>query len=274
MSHPTVRRIALPAAVGAVLLSCGTTGAHAAAPPERVNLEEVVNSLNESGGLYIHPGVSDLSDSQLDRLRGPLERARLPVYLAIFPKGTLPARATAFNRLIVDIHQGVGRKGTYAVVVGDELRAYSWALSPRTTVAVWKRAKKSGGTSMVGRLSAFAQGAGTAQPGKPGPGPNVGSERPITVPREEPDNESVEPKPTASPSDGMPTALLAGGGAAVVLAAGGAFLLYRRRGRGRPAQATAGAPAPGQAPAAQGTPGQGPVGPGRPTDTPPTETGR
>ncbi|HEX2315351.1 MAG TPA: hypothetical protein VHJ17_16520, partial [Thermomonospora sp.] len=186
-ARSTVRRIAVPALVAAAVLPFGATGAHAGAAPERVDLEEIVTSLNERGGLYIHPGAGGLSDGQVDRLRAPLERAKLPVYLAVFPKGALPARPTALNRLIVDIYRAVKRKGTYAVVVGGEMRAYSWAFSQRQTVKLWNDAKRTGGGSLVNRLSRFAQGAGTARPGTPGPGPDVGAEPAVVTPRPEPE---------------------------------------------------------------------------------------
>ncbi|TDB99804.1 hypothetical protein, partial [Actinomadura bangladeshensis] len=172
-----VRRAAIPIALAALLVPLGAPGALAAAP-SGVELADVVESLTENGGLYISPGVQDLSDGQLDKLRGPLETARLPVYIAIFPAGTLPDRATAYNRLIVDIYQAVKRKGTYAVVVGGKLRAYSWSVAPGTTAKAWANAKKNGGGSLINELSLFARNAGAAPPGKPGPGPQVGEESP------------------------------------------------------------------------------------------------
>src|SRR5690606_14741285 len=99
-SLPT-RRAAVTIAAAALFAPLGTPGALAAAPAE-IDLETVVTSLTENGGLYIDPGVKDFRDAQLDRLRGPLESANLPVYIAVFPAGAIPDRATAHNQLIVD----------------------------------------------------------------------------------------------------------------------------------------------------------------------------
>ncbi|MFB4311113.1 hypothetical protein [Actinomadura sp. GTD37] len=261
-----VRRVAIPIALAALLAPLGAPGALAAAP-NGVELDAVVESLTENGGLYIAPGVRDLSDGQLDKLREPLERAHLPVYIAIFPAGTLPARTTAYNRLIADIYQEVKRKGTYAVVVGKTVRAYSWSVSPGTTRKAWAGAKKNGGGSLVNELSLFARSAGAAAPGKPGPGPDIGAESPVATPPPEPDDKAAtDPGSASVPVDdegGIPLGLIGGGAAVVAVAAGGAvFLLRRKR---RPAVAPAGGPAP-----ASGGPGRpgGPGGPGGPAGTP------
>ena len=257
-SLPT-RRAAVTIAAAALFAPLGTPGALAAAPAE-IDLETVVTSLTENGGLYIDPGVKDFSDAQLDRLRGPLESANLPVYIAVFPAGAIPDRATAHNQLIVDIHDEVKRKGTYAVVVGGKLRAYSWSLPPSTTARAWAGAKKNGGGSLVNELSLFARNAGNATPGKPGPGPNVGTESPVATPTPEPETPANDaPGGAAEPIDdegGAPVGLIAGGAAAVAAAAGGAVFLLRRR--KRPALATAG----GSVPAAGGPDGPGGQGPG------------
>ncbi|MFG2085657.1 MULTISPECIES: hypothetical protein [unclassified Spirillospora] len=254
-----VRRVAIAIAAAALLTPLGAPGAVAAAP-SGIDLEDVVVSLAENGGLYIAPGVQDLSDVQLDKLRSPLESADLPVYIAIFPAGTIPDRATAYNRLIVDIHDEVKRKGTYAVVVGGKLRAYSWSVPPRTTAKAWAGAKKNGGGSLINELSLFARNAGGAKPGKPGPGPDIGTESPMATPMPELGEEVTDKPGSASgpigEEGGAPVGLIAGGTAAVAAAAGGAvFLLRRRR---RPAAAAAGGPAPGA-----GQPGGPPGTPGR-----------
>ncbi|MFG2014834.1 hypothetical protein [Actinomadura geliboluensis] len=253
-----VRRAAIPIALAALLAPLGAPGALAAAP-SGVELEAVAESLTENGGLYIAPGVRDLSDDQLDKLRGPLERARLPVYIAIFPAGTLPERSTAYNRLIVDIYREVKRKGTYAVVVGRTVRAYSWSVSPGTTRKAWAGAKKNGGGSLINELSLFARDAGTAAPGAPGPGPEIGAESPVATPPPTPDEKAAtDPGNASVPIDedgGTPVGLIAGGAAAVLVAAGGAVFLVRRK--RRPAVAPAGGPAPAAG------------GPGRPPGAPP-----
>ncbi|CNF38135.1 Uncharacterised protein [Mycobacterium tuberculosis] len=274
-----VRRAAISIAAAALIAPLGAPSAIAAAPAG-IDLESVVTSLTENGGLYIDPGVKDLSDTQLDKLRTPLESANLPVYIAVFPAGTIPDRATAFNQLIVDIHDQVKRKGTYAVVVGGKLRAYSWSVPPSTTAKAWASAKRNGGGSLINELSLFARNAGGAKPGRPGPGPNVGTESPIATPTPEaPAAAADAPGSTSVPIDeegGTPVGLIAGGAAAVLVAAGGAvFLLRRKR---RPAAAAAGGSTavggepgttPGLGAAAQAPSAPGPAAPPPGSATPP-----
>ena len=89
----------------------------------------------QSAPVYQDPSAERaLSSSDLAALRRQVASSSAPVYVAI-----LPASAGAPDGVVVDVARATGRRGTYAVVVGNRFRVVSNA-EPQSTAAAESRA--------------------------------------------------------------------------------------------------------------------------------------
>ncbi|RAY14328.1 hypothetical protein DPM19_15265 [Actinomadura craniellae] len=238
---------------------------------ETINPREVAAALDEQGRIYVHPKAAYLqTDAQLDLVRNTIERAQLPVSVMVLPAGAVPPRAQAMNRLLVDVYKASGRKSTYVLVVGKQVRAYSWALSPATTERVAAQAQRAARGNMNAYLLHFTRLAGNSPSGQPGPGPDIGVEKPIGEIATAPPPAPTQPQARQESADSSMLPLVGGLVAAVVVLGGAAFLLLRRKKKAAAAKRAAAAPAgPGEpvgvgAPQPGGAPGPGAAGPGMP----------
>jgi hypothetical protein len=95
-------------------------------------VDRAVPSLRQDP-VYVDPGArSALSDSQADELRGRIREAQAgPIYIAVFPEDVGGGGPTEIAEAIAN---RVGVEGTYAVVVGTELRAGNTGSLPQGSV--------------------------------------------------------------------------------------------------------------------------------------------
>jgi hypothetical protein len=79
----------------------------------------------KSDPVYVDPGADHaISSADAARLRSAIsDEHAAPMYIAILPGGALGG--SPYRDLVVRIHDGVGRPGTYAVVAGDHFGALS-----------------------------------------------------------------------------------------------------------------------------------------------------
>ncbi|WP_030165453.1 hypothetical protein [Spirillospora albida] len=252
----TPRRIA---ASGTLALAVGTATLGLAAGPAQaeVDLDAIVEDVTESGYHVDSKARYLRTDRALDLLRTAQGRA-VPVFVVVVPAGNDAAR------ILAQLPGRLERKGTYAVLAGDQLRVASTTL-PKTQVnTAYGKAVKAYPGKPDHALIAFIrtlpvsknappQATKRSNDGKPAP-----EEEPIerTLAESQPTGPATGSKAEkeAKKDDGLPIGYLLAGGAVVVLAgAGGGFLLMRRRKQA--------APAPAQAVPA-GAPAGPPAGPG------------
>lgn len=243
---------ALLAFLAAALLAAQVAAAPAAlaAPID----PELVNESINDGGLYVDSSaVYFKDDAAKDRLRSQLETARKPVYVAVVPAGT--------SLTPTGLYQIVKKKGTYAVLNGNSLKASSNVLPAaqlKTALngAIKTNAGDPGGATVDfvrltnGVPKSAAIGTGTAQ--------QPGATAPAAEPSESAAAGDASPASAAQPADdGGLNPLLIGGIAAVLLALVTGGLLLWRSSR-KPAPRHGYGPGPGQGPGHGQGPGYGP----------------
>src|SRR5690606_28951984 len=193
----------------------------------------------------------------------------VPVFVAILPAGN------DAGQVLQQLPALMERKGTYAVLAGDQLRVSSNSLPDSQVKAAYRKAVQNSKGKPDLALLRFVQTLPESKyaPPKPGLPGNNGKPAPETPPAEVQQQEEktlAEPKPPAPAENAADVArddggssmplLLGGGGLAVVAAAGlGGFLLWRRRSL---------TPAPSGAPAS-GAPASGAPASGAPAGQPP-----
>ncbi|URM95854.1 hypothetical protein LUW76_16805 [Actinomadura madurae] len=230
----------------ALVPALGLTAAPALAD---VDLDAVAEGITESGYYVDSHAKYYQSDGAQELLRSAQGRS-VPVFIAILPAGNDPA--TVLNQLPGRMQ----RKGTYAVLAGDQLRVKSTALPAARVKAVYDKAVKAGRGKPDLALLKFVQTLPESKyaPPKPGKPGNNGKPAPEASVQQQEEKTLAQAQPTgpaagaeaAPPQDEGGSALpyaLGGGGLVAVAAAGAGFLLWRRR------SAT---PAPAGAPAAPG----------------------
>jgi hypothetical protein len=186
---------------------------------------ELVNESINDGGLYVDSGAKYFADDAgKDRLRAQLETARRPVYVAVVPTGT--------SLTPTGLYQIVKRKGTYAVLNGDTLRASSNVLPSTQVKAALTGATKSSAGNPANAVVSFVRltngvpknsaiGTGTA--------PQAGVPSAAAEPSDTATVDAGTPVSATPPAkDGGLSPLVIGGIAAVLLAiATGGLLVWR-----------------------------------------------
>ena len=192
-----------------------------------IDPQVVAESIAEDG-YYIDSGAKYLrTDVAQDRLRYQLERSRSPVFVAVIPAGD--------NLSPTQVYHLTKRKGTYAVLTGNSLRAASNTLSASRVNTALTQAIRTHRSDPGAAVVAFVSLTnGTAKSAA------TGRRHATAAPSSAPATDlSAEPTSTAGPSAATPTRkdsamgplLAIGGILALVLAAGTGYLVYRR-GRG------------------------------------------
>ncbi len=262
---PAGRRLSLvlPAAAAAALLA-PPTAAHA--DPD---MTLVVDSVAEAG-YYVDSGAKYFqSDGALDLLRDN-KALHSPVFVAVLPQGQSPD--TVLNGLV----QGVGRKGTYAVISGQQLRVKSTALPQSQVKSAYDKAVAANGSrpdkALIGFVKLLPEAEGLPPREDPKKIEEKAAQPPLAETKVGEDKaqasehaEAVQNRAAQEAADdgGFPVLPVAGGGVVLVLLAGGGFLLWKRR-SAAPAAAAAGAAGPGGSAA----PGPGAGAPGAPGAAP------
>ncbi|WP_207945952.1 hypothetical protein [Actinomadura sp. 7K534] len=232
-----------------------------------VDLDAIAEGITESGYYVDSKAKYYESDGAQELLRQAQGRS-VPVFVAVVPAGN------DAGQILQRLPGMLNRKGTYAVLAGDQFRVSSNTLPEGQVKAVYSKAVKAGHGKPDVALLRFVQTLPESKyaPPKAGLPGNNGKPAPETPPAEVQQREEktlAESQPTA-PAEGAPEAapkddgsampfLLGGGLVAVAAAGAGGFLLWRRRSL---TPATPGAPAPGTP--APGTPAPGTPGPGAP----------
>jgi hypothetical protein len=201
-----------------------TAPAALAAP---VDPELVVESIND-GGLYVDSSaVRFKTDAAKDRLRAQLETAKRPVYVAVVPAGT--------SLTPTGLYQIVQKRGTYAVLNGDSLKASSNVLPSsqvRTAVTGAIRTNPRNPEGAVVSFVHLTNGTPKSTPVDTGTAPRPGLSTAAAAPDESVAAAPATPASAASPTkDDSTMLLIIGGLVAIILAAATALLLLWRSSR-------------------------------------------
>ncbi|XRQ11693.1 hypothetical protein ACN3XK_12640 [Actinomadura welshii] len=278
------RRIA---ASGVLALALAPAFGLAAAPAHaEVDLDAVAEGITESGYYVDSKAKYYESDGAQELLRQAQGRS-VPVFIAVVPAGN------DAGQILQRLPGMLNRKGTYAVLAGDQFRVSSNSLPERQVKTAYSKAVKAGDGKPDVALLRFVQTLPESKyappkPGKPGNNGKPAPETPAAKVQQEEERTLAQSQPTG-PAAGAPEAapedeggsampfVLGGGGLVAVAAAGaGGFLLWRRRSM---TPATPGAPAPGapahgapQPPVSGGQPPAQASGPGESEPEPPRES--
>lgn len=267
MNHFSRRIVASGTLALALVPAFGMTAAPAFAG---VDLDAVAEGISESGYYVDSHAKYYQSDGAQELLRSAQGRS-VAVFIAILPPGNDP------GQVLGRLPGLMKRKGTYAVLAGDQLRVSSTALPGARVKSIYDGAVKGSKGKPDLALLRFVQTLPESKyaPPKPGKRGNNGKPAPeASVKQQEQEERTLaQSQPTVPATgyeppkdDGSPMPYVLGGaGAVAVAAAGGGFLLWRRR-SATPAPA-GGAGAPGAA-AAPPAPGAQPPAPQPPLDGP------
>ncbi|TDC55436.1 hypothetical protein E1281_12590 [Actinomadura sp. KC345] len=246
-----------------------------------VDLDAIAEGITESGYYVDSDAKYYESDGAQELLRQAQGRS-VPVFVAVVPAGN------DAGQILRRLPGMMSRKGTYAVLAGDQFEVTSNTLPDRQVKTAYNKAVKAGKGKPDLALLKFVQTLPESKyappkPGRPGNNGKPAPETPAAKVQQREERTLAQSQPTApaagseeaAPKDdgsAMPF-VLGGGGLVAVAAAGAGFLLWKRRSvtpaPAAPGPAASGPPAPGgPAPAAQ-PPAEGP----RPAGTtPPAET--
>jgi hypothetical protein len=254
----------------ALVPALGLTAAPALAD---VDLDAVAEGITESGYYVDSHAKYYRSDGAQELLRSAQGRS-VPVFIAILPAGN------DAGQVLKQLPGLMQRKGTYAVLAGDQFRVTSTTLPGARVKSVYDKAVSGSKGKPDLALLKFVQTLPESKyaPPKAGKPGNNGKPAPEASVQQQEEKTLAQSQPTA-PAAGVEAApeqedggssmpfLLGGGGLVVVAAAGAGFLLWRRRSA---TPAPAGAPAPpaaqASAPAAQPPAAQPPAEPARPAE--------
>ncbi len=129
-------------------------------------IEGAAEALRETS-VYVHPDA-DLSAQDADAIREQLDAAEAgPVYIAVLPAEATNEAGGDSGQVLLLVGRSVGLRGTYAVVVGDQLRAgttegtgFSEGVVPQAATDAASEASGQGTAAVldafVGRLAAAA----------------------------------------------------------------------------------------------------------------------
>ena len=140
----------------------------------------------EASPVYVDPSAERaLSAPQADRLRRAIVREHAgPLYLAVLPRTAAREAGGDTDAALRKLALAVGRRGTYAAVIGNAFRAgVSGGVLPRgaagSLAAQALNAHRADGTAAV--LDDFVRRVGDARAGRDGGGGSSGSSFPFWV---------------------------------------------------------------------------------------------
>src|SRR3954469_8928194 len=110
-----------------LLLTLIATAVPAAAQDTATSAEETAAQSLRSDPVYNDPDAeAALSNNELEHLRSRIRSGKSgPVYVAILPGSVLDSAGGAPDQIVVDLHNTLGRTGTYVVVAGGQIAAGS-----------------------------------------------------------------------------------------------------------------------------------------------------
>ncbi|NDU73077.1 hypothetical protein GWI34_10595 [Actinomadura sp. DSM 109109] len=279
MDHFSRRIVASGTLALALVPAFGLTATPALAG---VDLDAVAEGISESGYYVDSHAKYYQSDGAQELLRSAQGRS-VAVFIAVLPAGNDP------GQVLRQLPGLMKRKGTYAVLAGDQLRVSSTALPGARVKSIYDGAVKGSKGKPDLALLRFVQTLPESKyaPPKSGKPGNNGKPAPEASVRQEEEEKTLAQSQPSLPAtgyeapedDGSPMPYVLGGaGVVAVAAAAGGFLLWRRRsatpapagGTAAPGAAAAPPPAPGvQPPAAQPPAAQPPADGPRPGDARP-----
>ena len=124
-----------------LLLLASATAALVLVPAAQAGpiIDRAVAALN-SDPVYVDPAAElAVSPADRQRLRRKIDSAGAgPVYIAILPTAAEQEAGGSPDGVLQAIHDALGRKGTYAAVIGRHFRAGSDVLLTRGRRAAWR----------------------------------------------------------------------------------------------------------------------------------------
>jgi hypothetical protein len=145
------------------LLAAAVVATLVFAPPAPAHgggiIKAALDGLRGGDPLYIDgSAIPTLEPAEADALRQRLAAIPGAVYVAILPADAQHELASA-DAVLEAIVDGIGLDGTYAVVVGGQLRASSTDLEPGRAAALARRAaEQTGNERLAATLIAFVDG--------------------------------------------------------------------------------------------------------------------
>ncbi|GAA4224944.1 hypothetical protein GCM10022254_05680 [Actinomadura meridiana] len=233
----------------------------------QVDLDAVAEGITESG-YYVDSGAKYYQSDGAQELLRTAQGRSVAVFIAVLPAGN------DAGQILQQLPGLMKRKGTYAVLAGDQFKVSSNALPAAQVKTVYTKAVGGSRGKPDLALLRFVKTLPESKyaPPEPGKAGNNGKPAPETELRQE-EKTLAQSQPTGpatgsqaareqADDGGSPLPYALGGAAAVALAAAAAFVLWRRR-SATPAPAGAAASGPGTArPPAPGAPTPGPPTPG------------
>jgi hypothetical protein len=162
-----------------------------AAPAGAQSVNAAANALKDDP-VYVAPDAELASQVDADALAARIESAgAAPLFIAVLPQSS---QVNSAGRTLIALRQAVGRKGTYALAVGDEFRTLGDGFD---AAAAGDAARKAHPDDLEATLETFIDAAGKAQKDAGAGGSGAGAAIAIVI--------------------------------LIVVLAGGAFLIFGRR---------------------------------------------
>jgi hypothetical protein len=164
-----------------------------AAPAGAQSVDAAANAL-KSDPVYVAPDAELASQVDADALKARIDSAgAAPLFIAVLPQS---AQVNSAGRTLIALREAVGRKGTYALAVGNEFRTLGDGFD---AASAGDAARKAHPDDLEATLETFIDTAGKAQDDAGAGGSSAGALIAILV--------------------------------LIVVVVGGAFLIFRRRAR-------------------------------------------
>jgi hypothetical protein len=122
-------------------------------------IKSALDGLRSGDPVYVAPSaIPTLETAEAIELRERIAAAREPIYVAVLPADAQHELGTA-DEVLQAIVEGIGLEGTYAVVVGGQLRAASSELGAAAAAELARRAAaRTNGEDLGATLTAFVDG--------------------------------------------------------------------------------------------------------------------
>jgi hypothetical protein len=127
------------------------------AAPARADVRSAANAL-KSDPVYVDPGAELAGQVDAGALRDRIKaRGATPLFIAVLPQSAVEGSA---GRTLIALREATGRKGAYALAVGDEFRTLGDGFD---AAAAGQRARAAHPDDLQATLDAFIDAAGQAQ---------------------------------------------------------------------------------------------------------------
>jgi hypothetical protein len=129
----------------------------ALAAPARADVQSAANAL-KSDPVYVDPSAELADQVDADALRARIESAgAAPLFIAVLPGS---AQLNSAGRTLIALREATGRKGTYALAVGNEFRTLGDGFD---AAAAGQAARSAHPNDLEATLEQFVDAAGKAQ---------------------------------------------------------------------------------------------------------------